>query len=316
MWPSNSPFPKKIEKSSTILKSSFSEKIKDNISNNLISEISFKTPIKEISNFEEINNNSPFKLNFNYYLRNFSSPGVIKSITPINNNTSNYFMTSPNKNKLFSEINKDYFYISKTNDCPSFIIPQNSLKENINNNSSYTYNTYNIFSSSNSQQKFSNNNIGENYLTKKNLSLLFNKANNDEFEYKIIENKVIIGDKDKITDNKNNLFDFNFNSPIKNNNKSKKIFECSGSTFETFSSISIGKKRRLRKSERQLFVLKKFYSENKLWSKYQIKELSSKIGIKENKVYKWLWDQRNKDAKNNIFIINKKKEKNENSNII
>ena len=314
MWPINSPFPKSIDKSSTILKSSFSEKIKDTISNNLISEISFNTPIKEINNLEENNNISPFKLNFNYYLKNDSSPGL-KPINPINNinNSFNFFITSPNKTKLFQDISKDYIFIQKSKESPSFIIPPDSLKENINNNSCYTFNTYNNFSSSNSQKKFSNNNIDENDLTKKNLSILFNKTNNDNYENKIIENKTKIGDKEKLTGEKNNMFGFNFNSPIKCKNKTKKIFECSGSTFETFSSISIGKKRRLRKSERQLFILRKFYSENKIWSKNQIKELSTKIGIKENKVYKWLWDQRNKDSKNNIFIINKKREKNENS---
>ena len=314
MWPINSPFPKSIDKSSTILKSSFSEKIKDTISNNLISEISFNTPIKEINNLEENNNISPFKLNFNYYLKNFSSPGL-KPINPINNinNSFNFFITSPNKTKLFQDISKDYIFIQKSKESPSFIIPPDSLKENINNNSCYTFNTYNNFSSSNSQKKFSNNNIDENDLTKKNLSILFNKTNNDNYENKIIENKTKIGDKEKLTGEKNNVFGFNFNSPIKCKNKTKKIFECSGSTFETFSSISISKKRRLRKSERQLFILRKFYSENKIWSKNQIKELSTKIGIKENKVYKWLWDQRNKDSKNNIFIINKKREKNENS---
>ena len=314
MWPINSPFPKSIDKSSTILKSSFSEKIKDTISNNLISEISFNTPIKEIKNLEENNNISPFKLNFNYYLKNFSSPGL-KPINPINNinNSFNFFITSPNKTKLFQDISKDYIFIQKSKESPSFIIPPDSLKENINNNSCYTFNTYNNFSSSNSQKKFSNNNIDENDLTKKNISILFNKTNNDNYENKIIENKTKIGDKEKLTGEKNNMFCFNFNSPIKCKNKTKKIFECSGSTFETFSSISISKKRRLRKSERQLFILRKFYSENKIWSKNQIKELSTKIGIKENKVYKWLWDQRNKDSKNNIFIINKKREKNENS---
>ena len=307
MWSINSPFPKQIDKSSTIMPS-FSEKIKDNISNNLISEISFQTPIKEIINYEEANNKSPFNLNFNYYLRNFSSPGI-KSINPINNISSNSFMASPNKTKLFPDINKDYFFMRKTNDSPSFIVPREYLKENINNNSCYTYNSYNNFRSSNSQKKFSNNIFDENDLTKKNLSILFNKANNDVQENKLIENKFIIVDKEKIISNKNNLFNFNSNSPIKYGNKSKKIFECSGSTFETLSPISIGKKRRLRKSERQLFLLKKFYSENKIWSKNQIKELSSKMGIKENKVYKWLWDQRNKDTKNNIFVINKKKGK-------
>ena len=37
-----------------------------------------------------------------------------------------------------------------------------------------------------------------------------------------------------------------------------------------------------------------------------IKEISQRTGLKENKVYKWLWDQRNKEYKQTKFIINKK----------
>ena len=33
------------------------------------------------------------------------------------------------------------------------------------------------------------------------------------------------------------------------------------------------------------------------------KKISKETGLKENKVYKWLWDQRNKDLKTAKFII-------------
>ena len=35
----------------------------------------------------------------------------------------------------------------------------------------------------------------------------------------------------------------------------------------------------------QILLLKKFYNEHKHWSKNQIKEISQKIGLKENKVF-------------------------------
>ena len=98
---------------------------------------------------------------------------------------------------------------------------------------------------------------------------------------------------------------FIFSSPriIK---KPKKIFECSGSTIATNSSFKAAtKKRRFRKNNDQLKLLKKFYNEHKYWSKTQIKEISQNIGLKENKVYKWLWDQRNKEIKATKFVVKK-----------
>ena len=95
-----------------------------------------------------------------------------------------------------------------------------------------------------------------------------------------------------------------FDSPI--NKKPKKIFECSGSTLATNSSKSSTRKRRFRKNSEQLVMLSQFFNEHKHWSKNQIKEISIKTGLKENKVYKWLWDQRNKEYKSTKFIINKK----------
>ena len=49
--------------------------------------------------------------------------------------------------------------------------------------------------------------------------------------------------------------------------------------------------------------------ENKNWSKKQIKEISDNIGLKENKIYKWLWDQKNKEYKVTKFVVNKDKDK-------
>ena len=69
---------------------------------------------------------------------------------------------------------------------------------------------------------------------------------------------------------------------------------------------SSARKRRFRKNNEQLFLLSQFFNEHKHWSKNQIKEISIRTGLKENKVYKWLWDQRNKEYKTTKFIINKK----------
>ena len=94
----------------------------------------------------------------------------------------------------------------------------------------------------------------------------------------------------------------------KNNNINKKvIFECSekNGNMNGINSKNLLKKKRLRKNNQQLGLLSKFYTENKNWTKKQIKEISESIGLKENKIYKWLWDQKNKEYKATKFVVNK-----------
>ena len=96
------------------------------------------------------------------------------------------------------------------------------------------------------------------------------------------------------------------NSKNSNNNK-KVIFECSetNGTINNVATKNLLKKKRLRKNNQQLGLLSKFYTENKNWTKKQIKEISETIGLKENKIYKWLWDQKNKEYKATKFVVNK-----------
>ena len=314
MWSNNSPFPIKFNKSSYILKSSISEEIKDNISNNIFSEFTFKTPIKEINNSNESDNVTPFKLDFKYYLENQHSSGPF-----IYNHTNNHlfsFNKSPNlnKNQLFQDEEKDFLFIRKTSDISSFKMSPESMQNNINYYSfNNNKNNENLLLIENMKKDYVNNDG----TIKKNLCFLFNKVNNDNSDKSLnyhfdinLNNSLKNENKENIqSSNKNNKFIVNLNKPIKKDSL-KKVFECSGSTFTTISTIINHKKRRLRKNNEQLFLLKKFYSEHKYWNKSQIREISCKIGIKENKVYKWLWDQRNKETKNAKFIINKKLEKN------
>ena len=106
---------------------------------------------------------------------------------------------------------------------------------------------------------------------------------------------IIINDNNNIDNNKNN-----------NSNK-KVIFECSetNGNMSGINSKTLLKKKRLRKNNQQLGLLSKFYTENKNWTKKQIKEISESIGLKENKIYKWLWDQKNKEYKATKFVVNK-----------
>lgn len=83
-----------------------------------------------------------------------------------------------------------------------------------------------------------------------------------------------------------------------NENGSQSTCSASGSGF-------LGKKRRIRKNNCQLQRLNVFYKENKIWTKSAIQKISEETGLKENKVYKWLWDQKNKDLKHAKFYVNK-----------
>jgi hypothetical protein len=97
--------------------------------------------------------------------------------------------------------------------------------------------------------------------------------------------------------------------------KKRKIFECSDHkvmnfpTSLTYSdykssvyaptvfSTQKKEKKRHRKNSYQMTILQEEYKSSKCkdWTKEKISEISSKTGLAENKVYKWLWDQKNKE---------------------
>ena len=140
-----------------------------------------------------------------------------------------------------------------------------------------------------------------------------------------VTNVHILSDNDKINENKKeikkeniNLNNNNSNKEIKikkeetinsnnnnNSNNKKVLFECSETNGIDIKSKNFLRKKRVRKNSQQLGLLSQFYSENKNWSKKQIREISEKTGLKENKIYKWLWDQKNKEFKATKFVVNK-----------
>jgi len=300
----------------------------------------YKTPIKQFENLQNTNNCNitPFRFDFNYYFGNLWSAGQIPNNQLIDPNI-NLSPSQINKENLF------FFKksIEKTYKLSPISQIKNSNSQNNSNNSNNSMGNYNnnVIILNQNNENFDNNNKINVYdinnsnnmnintdLTKKNLSELFNSAKNEQFlsdsqKRKIDNNNININNiqrnnnninknkielKNDIRKKNSNLqisHQFIFSSPriIK---KPKKIFECSGSTIATNSSIKTGnKKRRFRKNNEQLGLLKKFYNEHKHWSKNQIKEISQNIGLKENKVYKWLWDQRNKEMKATKFVVKK-----------
>ena len=297
----------------------------------------YQTPIKQIdqiiNNPNHNNNTTPFHFDFNQHFGNLWSAGHIPNNPLLNQNIN----LSPSQ--IRKSLDKSYKLspISISSKLKNANSQNNS--NNSNNSGSSNYNNDLILNPDNAQQLnclkatevndytnlINNNNNNNNDMSKKNLYELFNNAKNEQF---LSDMKKRNNSNIEYINNPNNINNYNsitsridlikkknanlqispqfmFSSP-RNIKKSKKIFECSGSTGATNSSNKNSfKKRRFRKNNDQLLLLKKFYEENKTWTKSQIKEISQRINLKENKVYKWLWDQRNKEIKATKFVIKK-----------
>ena len=270
----------------------------------------YQTPIKQFENIPNNINNvniTPFRFDFNHYFGNLWSSGKIPNNQPM----QQQIILSP------SQMNKDLPFYKKSLEKSYKLSPISQIKDSLsnsnNNNKSNQNNKINDY--------YENNNINNNMndIGKKNLNELFNNAKNDKFLYD--ENNRKVNNINNIYNNNRGIIrhknynlqisrQFIYSSPCAcagNNNKSKKIFECSGgSTLPTNSFNRVNNKnKRFRKNNEQISILKKFYNEHKHWTKNQIKEISQKIGLKENKVYKWLWDQRNKEIKSTKFVVKK-----------
>ena len=298
----------------------------------------YQTPRKQfdqVINNQNNNNTTPFHFDFNQHFGNLWSAGQIPNNQLWNQNIN--FSPSQLKKSLEKSykltpisLSAKLKNISSQNNSDSDNSKSNSGSNNLNNNLILNINNDNKENGLKLNENLDyinplNNN--NNDFSKKNLYELFNSAKNEHFlsdmkkrnnnnnNTNFINNYNIFSgnNKNEVIKKKNiNLQispQFMFSSP-RNIKKSKKIFECSGSSVATnYSNKIIYKKRRFRKNNDQLSLLKQFYEENKTWSKSQIKELSQKLSLKENKVYKWLWDQRNKEIKANKFVIKKEDNK-------
>ena len=300
----------------------------------------YQTPKKQFENISNNNinncNMTPFRFDFNHCFGNLWSSGKI----PNSQLLQQQMFLSP------TQLNKDNLNFYKKKNKKSYrLTPISQIKDSNshNNSASNSNNNIVILNSSNkinepyeinncdynnSSNINNNTNVSVNESTKKNLNEIFNNVKNDKSLYE--ENKRKINNNT----NNNNINQYrgfgnhrnrNYNLQISRqfifsspciSNKPKKIFECSGgSTLPTNSSNrGYNKNRRFRKNNDQIALLKKFYNEHKHWSKNQIKEISQKIGLKENKVYKWLWDQRNKEIKATKFVVKKDNNSNNKNN--
>ena len=169
----------------------------------------------------------------------------------------------------------------------------NFINNNINNNNNNYYGNINYCPISNS-----NNIINNIYPTKLSENTKENKKENISIINNNIKKEIHITKIDK-TDT------INITANNINSSNKKKLFECSETNGIDIKPKNLLKKKRVRKNGEQLELLSKFYNENKNWTKEQIKKISETIGLKENKIYKWLWDQKNKEYKSTKFVVNK-----------
>ena len=243
----------------------------------------------------------------------------MSEVKNINNNIVEYGMNNNNLNNIYeNDLNQNEF--TKKNLTELFNNAKND--EFLRSNKQFSQNLDNNLINNNFTNNIYYPNTGNNFSiipnnSNNNINLINNNITNNKIPYDDWENDNNINKENKNPNNISNKIQNNnnnfpskekaeemFDSPI--NKKPKKIFECSGSSITTNSSKSSARKRRFRKNNEQLFLLSQFFNEHKHWSKNQIKEISIRTGLKENKVYKWLWDQRNKEYKTTKFIINKK----------
>jgi hypothetical protein len=231
---------------------------------------------------------------------------------------SGYKLT-PEQTVQYKDVYKKYNSINSFyDDFNYYYLPIREIPINSNNN--IINNIYPTFTKVTNVQILSDNeNNKSNLSTDKNKYNINKNIVNLENKKENIQNINNICKKDSDSSTKEEKKSINNNISIiinGNNNdnlnkKQKVLFECSESNTPNTTMISKNfmKKKRLRKNNEQLGLLSKFYLENKNWSKKQIKEMSENIGLKENKIYKWLWDQKNKEYKITKFVVNKDKKK-------
>ena len=257
------------------------------------------TPVSEIKNsniieYEISNNLNRYENELNQ--NQFTKKNLNELFNKAKNDQFLQAKIGYTQNNNIIDNNNIYYCNNINNNGNNIIIDNNNTNRNLSDINNNIYNNFNYEFEDYNKENKNINNINNNTI---NLN-----QNIENKNINIINNNNFIINDSKLNNDINNKGEEKFSSPkIK---KPKKIFECSGSTLATNSSKNSTRKRRFRKNNEQLIMLTQFYNENKHWSKNQIKEISQKTGLKENKVYKWLWDQKNKEYKASIFIVNKK----------
>ena len=275
-----------------------------NISNNNNTSAEFyllyQTPIKQfeqVINNQNNNNTTPFHFDFNQHFGNLWSAGQIPNNQLWNQNIN----LSPSQLKKSLEKSYKLTPISISAKLKNISSQNNSDNSNSNSNSNNSGSNFNnnlilnpinegrenilklngVYDGNNSLNNVNNNNDP----SKKNLYELFNNAKNDLFLSDTKKQINNINNNINLPNNSiNNRIDlikkknvnlqispqFMFSSP-RNIKKSKKIFECSGSTNNSSNKIII-KKDALEKIMINYHYLKNFMKRIKLGQKAKLKK--------------------------------------------
>jgi len=251
------------------------------------------------------NSNINNLLNLNIENNNCSESSCNSSISILSNTSKNFYINNSNKefnsNSIRNSINNNF---SKSNSSSTLILKSKN-KNNKNLENSNNDNSNNII----------NDKI--NFYTTNNIINIKSINSMNPQSPVIIKNKIIIVDNKTESEqkDKNNLINLNnlYNSsninsnikyevndyftPFKSSSAKKRIFECTDEFTSTLNTTQKKNKikKRMRKSSHQLDYLIEAYKNNKNWSKEIIFETAKITGLQENKVYKWFWDQKNKE---------------------
>ena len=304
------------------------KKLQFNSFNNSTNNSSFKNIKSKYLFQNNSNQTAPIQFGFNFYFDNIKSSPFTPMNSPKNQYFKNYsnnnqnipisfiFKTSLEKsgykinpeqtnyiNENFNEVNDkirlnddfNYYSIPINN---NFALNNGGIINNIYPTITKVTNVQMLSDMNNNDSNSKTSKDKNNYITINNK---IENINNNISKVNIFENK-----EKKDLNNDNNDNKQNDKNELKNK-KTKIVFECFESEAnKNLISKKFIKKKRFRKNNEQIAYLSKFYNENKNWSKNEIKQMSRNIGLKENKIYKWLWDQKNKEYnKSTKFVINK-----------
>lgn len=278
MW---QPLPN-LTKNNLFIKKVEIEPIKKSISS------CYQTPIKQVQG-NQIMSASSDNYNFNFYFGHLFSPGKlpsnqVESLENVSSKTSkkevnffpqNSFDKSAFNLNSFSEL-KDLRF-GKTNEnfnCQNQLLP---IPRPI--NTICQFRQINAFIPSIQNVPFE----------KRNFNQMF-----QEIHEKSTKKSLASAEKKKFKVEK-----------IEGNKKISKLFSLYENEGNKQKNGKFTNRKRYRKNQEQLKILANYFKEKETWNKEEIRQISIDTGLKVPKVYKWLWDQKNKKMTKSMFFVKK-----------
>ena len=246
-----------------------------------------QTPIKQVQN-SQIVTSSQDNFNFNFYFGHLFSPGKLPSsqVESLENVASN---TSKKEVNFFpqSSFDKGAFDLSSFSDFRDLKFGRSNENFNYQNQLLPMGRQMNSFKGNTQFNSFIPV-VQNNPYEKKNLSSVFHQLQENN------QKKVSTPEKQK--------FKVEKTEPSK---KSSKIFSLYENQSSQSKNSKFSNRKRYRKNQEQLKILANYFKEKETWNKEEIRQISLDTGLKVPKVYKWLWDQKNKKLTKSMFYVKK-----------